>query len=52
MNEIPIEKVTQIIGELFLENRLSLERESMLKNQINELMQRLKVIEEKVDEKA
>jgi len=48
--ELSMEKITQIVGELYLENRLALEREQTLQGQVATLAARLKNIEEKVDE--
>jgi len=47
MNEIPIEKVAQIIGELYLENRLMAERERVLIEQVKALEIRVKNVEVK-----
>jgi len=54
MNEIPIQKITQIIGELYLENRLgeeqrriAVEREQALAEQVTVLEARISNIEVK-----
>jgi hypothetical protein len=43
--EISMEKVTQMLGELYLENRLSVERERQLTEQLKILEERVKNIE-------
>lgn len=43
--EISMEKMTQILGELYLENRLSVERERQLTEQLKILEARVKNIE-------
>ena len=45
--EIPMEKMTQILGELYLENRLALERERQLTEQLKMLELRINNIEVK-----
>ena len=51
MNEIPIEKIAQIIGELYLENRLMAERERVLIEQVKAVELRIANIEAKKDGK-
>jgi len=47
MNEISMEKITQILGELYLENRLAMERERQLVEQLKILEARIENIEAK-----
>jgi len=50
MNELSMEKITQILGELYLENRLSVERERQLTEQLKILEARIQNIEAKGNE--
>jgi hypothetical protein len=48
--EISMEKVTQMLGELYLENRFSAERERQLTEQLKILEERVKNIEAENEE--